>query len=659
MIERKREPALLAAAIVSVLLAVSAAAVFFVLLHSRAADPSVKYLQLGQEYLEELKYDDAVLAFREAVKIDPKSADGYWGLAAAYRGQANEAVTVDWERSQLERSAEAYQKVIELQPDREEAYYSIVDVYFAQSDSFLDEDPEKAAEYLEAAEALLRELPEDLAGSETAGIKQEEATRRRVQIDAAKQSFPAGIRVHGEGENREYAFHFSEEEQTLYVETDAGGYPDHHEVFFSMLGDRARSSEGTSLTLLDWEFADGLFHFVQHPLVQSGALKTVCIQSADYTERWVVEQSGDGYFAVYSSTWQIPGNTEVERDRLMSEFRFDNNGFCIRESIRGGLGERALSVDELGHVLAYHTYSEGEDERDCVIERDADGRIRTVTEQLLWTDGRSETEYYTYLYDENGEIIDIENSLKEQLHSFSYDEKGRLLSYRGRTRWFDVSYEEEPWWADEEPSDVVSGSSEMWNTYRMLADNWLEAYKRFSEGEASREDWEAGYFDHGGIDGAGGCLSYGVSYEPGFALEDLNQDGQAELIMLDSSWIIDIFCWHSDGSWYNITPGGRAMYLYANGVVESEWGHGNHDYIYYRYSGGTQMEEITSYYTAWNESYTERELHDESGRVVPEDELSDYLDSLGEREFIKYPATQENLDHLQRGRTDLLSGGFV
>ena len=45
-----------------------------------------KQLELGERYLSELNYEQAVAAYRVAIEIDPKSVDAYLGLAVAYVG---------------------------------------------------------------------------------------------------------------------------------------------------------------------------------------------------------------------------------------------------------------------------------------------------------------------------------------------------------------------------------------------------------------------------------------------------------------------------------------------------------------------------------------------------------------------------------------------
>lgn len=43
-----------------------------------------KQLELGQKYLEEMKYEEAVVAFNNAIEIDPMNADAYLGLVEVY-----------------------------------------------------------------------------------------------------------------------------------------------------------------------------------------------------------------------------------------------------------------------------------------------------------------------------------------------------------------------------------------------------------------------------------------------------------------------------------------------------------------------------------------------------------------------------------------------
>ena len=53
------------------------------------ADRFQEQLELGQRYLEEMDYEQAVVAFTAAIEIDPRNADAYLGLADAYAGMGD------------------------------------------------------------------------------------------------------------------------------------------------------------------------------------------------------------------------------------------------------------------------------------------------------------------------------------------------------------------------------------------------------------------------------------------------------------------------------------------------------------------------------------------------------------------------------------------
>lgn len=94
---RKGSSYLITAAVLAVILAVSAGVLFFILFQSREkARKYDGYLQLGQKYLEEMKYEDAILVFQDAVRLDPKRAEAYTELAELYmkNGQYDEAEEV-------------------------------------------------------------------------------------------------------------------------------------------------------------------------------------------------------------------------------------------------------------------------------------------------------------------------------------------------------------------------------------------------------------------------------------------------------------------------------------------------------------------------------------------------------------------------------------
>lgn len=80
-----------------------------------------KQLSLGNKYLEEGKYEEAILAFNEAIEIEPKSVDARLGLADAYEA--------------LERYDEAekvLKDAIDIDEDRPEPYIHLAELMIKQ-----------------------------------------------------------------------------------------------------------------------------------------------------------------------------------------------------------------------------------------------------------------------------------------------------------------------------------------------------------------------------------------------------------------------------------------------------------------------------------------------------------------------------------------------
>src|ERR1700735_2899196 len=84
-----------------------------VLLSSCGRDPQkakAKYLASGQSYMKDGKYGDAVIEFRNALRLDPRFVDAYYQLAQADLAQN------DWNAAYT-----SLEKAIDLDPRRLDA----------------------------------------------------------------------------------------------------------------------------------------------------------------------------------------------------------------------------------------------------------------------------------------------------------------------------------------------------------------------------------------------------------------------------------------------------------------------------------------------------------------------------------------------------------
>lgn len=107
---------------------------YFWLQGSNTASPLQESLQLGEKYLEELDYENAVVAFTEATAIDPSSKEAYLGLAQAHTGA-----------QEYDEAEAAYRQLLEMDASNAEGYRELAELYIRL------EKLEEAKQLLEAA----------------------------------------------------------------------------------------------------------------------------------------------------------------------------------------------------------------------------------------------------------------------------------------------------------------------------------------------------------------------------------------------------------------------------------------------------------------------------------------------------------------------------
>jgi tetratricopeptide (TPR) repeat protein len=104
-----------------------------------------KFMKSGRHYLEQGKYAEAAIEYRNAVQADPNSADAHEQLAAAYIKEAS------WDGAVKE-----LEQTIALQPNNTRAQLNLGNIYFASKDleragqigfALLQKDPNNAEAY--------------------------------------------------------------------------------------------------------------------------------------------------------------------------------------------------------------------------------------------------------------------------------------------------------------------------------------------------------------------------------------------------------------------------------------------------------------------------------------------------------------------------------
>ncbi len=84
-------------------------------------------LELGQKYLLEERYAEAIVAFSKVIELEPKSVEAYLGRAESYSklSETEENLTL---------ALADYERVRELEADNKEAFLGIADIYLLQGD---------------------------------------------------------------------------------------------------------------------------------------------------------------------------------------------------------------------------------------------------------------------------------------------------------------------------------------------------------------------------------------------------------------------------------------------------------------------------------------------------------------------------------------------
>ncbi len=119
-----------------------------------------KQLDFGQKYLAEMNYEEAVVAFNQAIEIDSRNAEAYLGLADAYLGMGNEeaaleALEAGYEATSDERLQERIDEMRAAAVERErEAAEAVIEREREAAEAVIEREKEAAEENERIAERV-------------------------------------------------------------------------------------------------------------------------------------------------------------------------------------------------------------------------------------------------------------------------------------------------------------------------------------------------------------------------------------------------------------------------------------------------------------------------------------------------------------------------
>ena len=88
-------------------------------------------LELGQKYMLEQEYEEAVVAFNKAIELEPSTKEAYYGLGRSYEGLASlaEENSGEEQADYYAKAEEAYLQVLKLDALDHDACRRLISIY--------------------------------------------------------------------------------------------------------------------------------------------------------------------------------------------------------------------------------------------------------------------------------------------------------------------------------------------------------------------------------------------------------------------------------------------------------------------------------------------------------------------------------------------------
>jgi len=76
-----------------------------------------QYSDIGNEYLQNKRYEEAIHHFEMAIEVDPEKAYGYYAIGVVYHTRSAESNDIEY----AEKAQEFYKKALKIEPDHIES----------------------------------------------------------------------------------------------------------------------------------------------------------------------------------------------------------------------------------------------------------------------------------------------------------------------------------------------------------------------------------------------------------------------------------------------------------------------------------------------------------------------------------------------------------
>lgn len=406
-------------------------------------------LELGQRYLEELNYEQAIVCYKEYLEIDPKCVEAYAGLAQAYVGLE------EYEKA-LEVLTDGYAvtgdgSLLELSSRIETQYNEILMAEINEGDpteetDAVEEDTEqkeavfyliKESQYTNGELVDAREYEYDAFGNVVEEVYYSadgSVSRKYVYKNEynAEGNLQKTVRYDDRGDilsRKEYKYRENgKKEQVIWYSLNG-----------SMIGEEEYDIDGNLVKDTDYNSDGSIYSTYEYEYDANGNVSSM--RSKRYYEDGDIHLYGDNRYEEYDSDGKITSSTiyDEDGDDILSYEEYDSDGNSVRIMTYLRLEDICIVLDTVyeygddGYMVGSVTY----DEEGKIYEREKweiseDGIMYYVT-VIDEADGfehtyTSSTEYSNYgMYDTKGYLVwKYVNGVSMPVER-EYDENGNVV----------------------------------------------------------------------------------------------------------------------------------------------------------------------------------------------------------------------------------------
>ncbi len=382
---------------------------------------ATELLDLGEKYLLDLDYEQAIVYFNQVIEVEPRNSRAYMGAAEAYVGLGDTESAINLLKTALgvfaddeEVTIELLEMLIEIDPSTAEWYITLAQIYIDNGDTA------KAAEILQQGlsnasntteiEALLNQLSPDLSElkptsyyyyDEDGNITNSQEFEYYSNGNMAKSTFVSEYGV------------------TTINEFDSNG---------NNVKSTSYSADGDSGPIQEYEYDDN-GNVVTQTYSHDGLVWAIYEYEYD-TSGNLVRQINKN--ASYTYSGGIYSDAEWHTGYIYYEYEYDSDGNITKEVARYEYGDGAAHYvfhDDTGETHEYGT-------KTTEYEYDEDGNVTKTTTTNSSTDGTVVVSTY-----ENNNS----SSGTASTPTVEYDAYGKVISYSttidGTTYYTEYEYE--------------------------------------------------------------------------------------------------------------------------------------------------------------------------------------------------------------------------